>query len=81
LHESEQPASQVPVKSGEGAMRLSYVRYLPLQNEARVPLEQVTVRYQRAAEEILSQEHIPRDYREQIKQYFLAIGMVPEVKP
>jgi hypothetical protein len=81
LRESEQPASQVPVKSGEGAMRLSYARSLPLQNEARVPLEQVTVRYQRAAEEVLAQEHIPRDYREQIKQYFLAIGMVPEVKP
>jgi hypothetical protein len=81
LHESDQPASQVRVKSGEGAMRLSYVRNLPLQNEARVPIEQVAVRYQHAAEEVLSQEHIPRDYREQIKQYFLAIGMVPEAKP
>jgi hypothetical protein len=81
LRESEQAASQVPVKSGEGAMRLSYVRHLPLQNVAKVPLEQVTVRYQRAAEEVLAQEHIPWDYREQIKQYFLAIGMAPEGRP
>jgi hypothetical protein len=61
-------------------MRLSYVRNLPLQNEARAPIEQVTVRYQRAAEEVLSQEQLPWDYREQIKQYFLAIGMAPEAK-
>lgn len=80
LRESTQPISQVPVKSGEGAMRLSYVRYLPLQNEARESLEQTVVRYQHAAEEVLSQEHIPHVYREQIKQYFLAIGMVPAAK-
>jgi hypothetical protein len=80
LRESEQPASQVPVQSGEGAMRLGYMRYLPIQNEVREPLEKVVVRYQQAAEEVLTQEQIPRDYREQIKHYFLAIGMVPEVK-
>jgi len=80
LRESEQPASQVPLRSGEGAMRLGYMRYLPIQNEVREPLEKVVVRYQQAAEEVLTQEQIPRDYREQIKHYFLAIGMVPEVK-
>lgn len=80
LRESTQPISQVLVKSGEGVMRLSYVRYLPLQNEARESLEQTVVRYQHAAEEVLSQEHIPHVYREQIKQYFLAIGMVPAAK-
>jgi hypothetical protein len=80
LRESEQPASQVPVRSGEGAMRLGYMRYLPMQNEVREPLEKVVVRYQQAAEEVLTQEQIPRDYREQIKHYFLAIGMAPEVK-
>jgi hypothetical protein len=78
LRESEQPASQVPVRSGEGAMRLGYMRYLPIQNEVREPLEKVVVRYQQAAEEVLTQEQVPRDYREQIKHYFLAIGMVPE---
>lgn len=80
LRESDQPASQVQIKSGEGAMRLSYVRYLPVQNEARAPIEQVVVRYQQAAEEVLTQEQIPWDYREQVKHYFLAIGMVPEAR-
>jgi hypothetical protein len=80
LRESEQPASQVPLRSGEGAMRLGYMRYLPIQNEVREPLEKVVVRYQQEAEEVLTQEQIPRDYREQIKHYFLAIGMVPEAK-
>lgn len=81
LQESEQPVSQVPVKSGEGSMRLSYARHLPLQNEAKVPLEQAVLPYQRAAEEVLTQEQIPRGYREQIKQYFLAIGMAePEAQ-
>jgi hypothetical protein len=70
----------VPVRSGEGAMRLGYMRYLPIQNEVREPLEKVVVRYQQEAEEVLTQEQIPRDYREQIKHYFLAIGMVPEAK-
>ena len=80
LRESVQPPSQVPIKSGEGSMRLAYMRYLPMQNEAREPLEQVVVRYQRAAEEVLNQEKIPRAYREQVKQYFLAIGMIPDGK-
>ncbi len=81
LRESEQPATQVQVKSGEGDMRLSYVRALPLQNEAKVPLDQAVMPYQRAAEEVLTQEQIPRGYREQIKQYFLAIGMAePEAQ-
>jgi hypothetical protein len=80
LRESEQPVSEVQVKSGEGAMRLGYVRRLPLRNEARVAAEQAVAPYQRAAEEVLRQEQIPRGYREQIKQYFLAIGIVPESK-
>lgn len=80
LHESTQPISKVPVKSGEGDMRLSYVRYLPIQNDTRESFDKAVVRYQHAAEEVLHQEQIPQVYREQIKQYFLAIGMVPEAK-
>jgi hypothetical protein len=80
LRESEQPVTQVPVKTGEGDMRLGYIRHLPLHNEAHTPVEQAVVHYQHAAEEVLSQERIPRGYREQIKQYFLAIGIVPEAK-
>jgi hypothetical protein len=80
LQESEQPVSRVKVQSGEGQMRLGYVRHLPLQNEAKVPLEQAVVQYQRAAEEVLAQETVPRGYRDQIKQYFLAIGMAAQEK-
>lgn len=76
LRESDEPISNVEVLSGEGAMRLSYIRHLPLQNEAQVPIEQVVVQYQHAAEEVLMQEHIPRPYREHIKQYFLSLGMM-----
>jgi hypothetical protein len=76
LRESSQPASKVDVKSGEGSMRLSYVRHLPLHNEAQVPIEEATVQYRRAAEEVLLHEQVPRSYRERIKQYFLALGMV-----
>lgn len=76
LRESDQPVSNVEVPSGEGAMRLSYIRYLPVQNQAQVPLEKAVGQYQHAAEEVLTQEHIPRGYREQIKQYFMALGMM-----
>jgi hypothetical protein len=76
LRESDQPVSNVEVKSGEGAMRLSYIRHLPMANEAQVPVEKAVVQYQHAAEEVLTQEHIPRAYREQIKQYFLSLGIM-----
>lgn len=76
LRESEQPVSNVEAKSGEGSMRLSYMRYLPLHNDPQVPVEKVVVDYQRAAEEVLTREQIPHAYREQIKQYFLSLGMV-----
>jgi hypothetical protein len=76
LRESDQAVSNVEVKSGEGAMRLSYIRHLPMANEAQVPVEQAVVQYQHAAEQVLTQEQIPRVYREQIKQYFLSLGMM-----
>ena len=44
-------------------------------------MEKIVVQYRRQAEDVLSQEHIPRTYREQIKQYFLAIGMMSDNKP
>jgi hypothetical protein len=76
LRESDEPVSNVEVKSGEGAMRLSYIRHLPMANEAQVPMEKAVVQYQHAAEEVLTQEQIPRAYREQIKQYFLSLGIM-----
>ena len=76
LRESEQAASHVEVASGEGQRRTSYMRYLPTPNGAQVPVEHTAVQYQQAAEAVLTQEHIPRAYREQIKQYFLSLGMM-----
>lgn len=76
LRESEAPVSNVDVKSIAGPMRLSYIRYLPMHNASQVPVEEAVVQYQHAAEEVLTHERIPRDYREQIKQYFLSLGIM-----
>jgi hypothetical protein len=81
LQESNQPLSKVPVSSGEGDMRLAYIRYLPVRNDLHRPLEDVVVQYQHSAEEVLSRETIPRAYREQVKQYFLSIGVMSRNKP
>lgn len=78
LRESEEPVSHVELSSGAGPTRLQYMRRLPVINEAQVPVEEVAVQYRQAAEEVLTHEDIPRAYREQIKQYFLSLGMVGE---
>ena len=78
LRESEQPTSHVELSSSPGPTRLQYMRRLPMVNEAQVPVEEAAVQYQQAAEEVLTHEDIPRGYREQIKQYFLSLGMVRE---
>ena len=78
LRESEQPVSHVELSSSPGPTRLQYMRRLPVVNEAQVPVAEVAVQYQQAAEEVLTHENIPRGYREHIKQYFLSLGMVRE---
>ena len=78
LRESEQPVSNVELSSDVGPTRLKYMRQLPMVNEAQVPVEEVAVQYRQAAEKVLTHEDIPRAYREQIKQYFLSLGMVRE---
>ena len=78
LRESEQPMSHVELSSSSGPTRLHYMRRLPVVNAAQVPVAEVAVQYQQAAEEVLTHEDIPRGYREQIKQYFLSLGMVRE---
>ena len=78
LRESEQPVSHVELSSSVGPTRLQYMRRLPMVNEAGVPKEEVAVTYLQAAEEVLTHEDIPRAYREQIKRYFLSLGMVRE---
>ena len=78
LRESEQPVSHVELSSSAGPTRLQYMRQLPIVNEAQMPVEEVAVQYRQAAEEVLTHEDIPRAYREQIKQYFLSLGMAGE---
>ncbi len=78
LRESEQPTSHVDLRNNPGPTRLHYMRRLPMVNEAQVPVADVAVQYRQAAEEVLTREDIPRGYREQIKQYFLSLGVVRE---
>ena len=78
LRESEQPTSHVELRNSPGPTRLQYMRRLPMINEAQVPVEEVAVQYQQDAEQVLTHEDIPRGHREQIKQYFLSLGMVRE---
>lgn len=77
LRESNQPVSKVEVpRTEEGPTRLSYMRYLPMYNDPQVAHAEVATQYRRAAEEMLTKEEVPRAYREQIKQYFLSLGMM-----
>jgi hypothetical protein len=63
---------------GEGGVRRSYVRALPLKADATVPLEDVITTYQKRAEETLLREEIPPRNRDLVRAYFLAIGLVEE---
>jgi hypothetical protein len=76
--EPNTPASRITGQSGEGGMRRSYVRALPLKADASIPLEQVIATYQKRAEESLLREEIPPNNRDLVRSYFLAIGLVEE---
>jgi hypothetical protein len=78
IAETNAPASKITGQSGEGGVRRSYVRALPLKADASIPLEEVITTYQRHAEESLLREEIPLKNRDLVKAYFLAIGMVEE---
>jgi hypothetical protein len=78
IAETNAPASKITGQSGEGGVRRSYVRSLPLKAEASIPLEEVITTYQRRAEESLLREEIPPKNRDIVKAYFLAIGLVEE---
>ncbi len=78
IPEANAPASRITGQSGEGGVRRSYVRALPLKAEASVPLEEVLTTYQKRAEESLLREEIPPNNRDLVKAYFLAIGLVEE---
>ena len=70
--------SRLTGQSGEGGVRRSYVRALPLKAEAAIPLEEVLTTYQKRAEESLLREEIPPNNRDLVRAYFLAIGLVEE---
>jgi hypothetical protein len=70
--------SRITGQSGEGGVRRSYVRALPLKADASIPLEEVITTYQKRAEESLLREEIPPNNRDLVRAYFLAIGLVEE---
>jgi hypothetical protein len=78
IAEANAPASKITGQSGEGGVRRSYVRALPLKAEASMPLEEVIATYQRRAEDSLLREEVPPQNRDIVKAYFLAIGLVEE---
>jgi hypothetical protein len=78
IAETNAPASKLTGQNGEGGVRRSYVRALPLKGDASIPLEEVITTYQRHAEESLLREEIPLKNRDLVKAYFLAIGLVEE---
>jgi hypothetical protein len=78
LTEAKSPASRITGQTGEGGVRRSYVRALPLKADAAIPLEEVITTYQKRAEESLLREEIPPNNRDLVRAYFLAIGLVEE---
>jgi hypothetical protein len=79
LTEAKSPASRITGQTGEGGVRRTYVRTLPLKADAAIPLEEVITTYQKRAEESLLREEIPPNNRDLVRAYFLAIGLVEEV--
>ena len=78
ITETKSPASRITGQTGEGGVRRSYVRALPLKADAAIPLEDVVTTYQKRAEESLLREEIPPNNRDLVRAYFLAIGLVEE---
>jgi hypothetical protein len=78
IPEASAPASRITGQSGEGGVRRSYVRALPLKADASTPIEEVIATYQKRAEESLLREEIPPNNRDLVRAYFLAIGLVEE---
>jgi hypothetical protein len=78
LTESKAQASRITGQTGEGGVRRSYVRALPLKADAAIPLEEVITTYQKRAEETLLREEIPLSNRDLVRAYFLTIGLVEE---
>lgn len=78
LTEANAPPSKITGQSGEGGVRRTFVRALPLKADASVPLEEVLATYQRSAEESFLREEIPLANRDIVRAYFLSIGLVED---
>jgi hypothetical protein len=76
--ETNAPPTRLSGLSGEGGVRRTYVRALPLKADASIPLDEVVSTYQKRAEESLLREEVPPNNREIVRAYFLSIGLVDE---
>jgi hypothetical protein len=78
IAETNAPPTRLSGQSGEGGVRRTYVRALPLKADASMPLEEAVSSYQKRAEESLLREEIPPNNRDIVRAYFLSIGLVEE---
>jgi hypothetical protein len=78
IAETNAPPTRLSGQSGEGGVRRTYVRALPLKADASTPVEEVITTYQKRAEESLLREEVPPNNRDIVRAYFLSIGLVEE---
>jgi hypothetical protein len=76
--ESTGPAVQEKLASSPMRSYLVHIRALSEIGEARLKEEDIMRTYGQAVESILQKEDIPLNYREYIKNYFMAIGLRTE---
>jgi hypothetical protein len=78
LAKTQSPASQDKLVSSPAKTYLIHVRALTDKGEARVKEEDIFRTYRQEVESILQKEDVPVNYREYIKNYFIAIGINTE---
>lgn len=78
LAKTKAPASQDKLASTPAKTYLIHVRALTDRGEARVKEEEILRTYRQEVESILQKEDVPVNYREYIKNYFIAIGINAE---
>jgi hypothetical protein len=75
LEKTHRPANQDKLASSPAKTYLIHIRALTDMGEARVNEEEILRTYRKEVESILQKEDIPVNYREYIKNYFIAIGI------
>jgi hypothetical protein len=75
IENSQNPSVKAPTPEGSGVRYRVLVRALPTVGKAALDHEELTKSYRREIEHVLSNDQIPSNYREYIKNYFLSIGM------